>query len=83
MEAVLCILVIINLAGRLTAWQIRLRNNTTSYILMDFKDVQEETETTGCAEKAKGVGRGDCIDIFYYSVGERGEDAAKLLGRAQ
>lgn len=50
MEAILCIPVIINLAGRLTAWQIRQRNNTTSHTLMDFKDVQEETETTGCAQ---------------------------------
>lgn len=43
-ETFLSVPVIINLAGRLTARQIRLRNNTTLHTLMDFKDVQEETE---------------------------------------
>jgi len=50
MEAFLSVPVIINLAGRLTAGQIRLRTNTTLHTLMDFKDVQEDIETTGCAQ---------------------------------
>lgn len=50
MEAFLSVPIIINLASRLTAQQIRLRNQTTLHTLMDFKDVQEETETTGCAQ---------------------------------
>ena len=54
MEAFLSVPVIINLAGRLTAGQIRLRTNTTLHTLMDFKDVQEDIETTGCAQFWEG-----------------------------
>lgn len=54
METFLSVPVTINLVGRLTAWQIRLWNYTTSHTLMDFKDVQEENETTGSAQSCEG-----------------------------
>lgn len=54
MEAFLSAPVTINLVSRLTAWQIRLGNYSTSHTLMDFKDVQEENETTGSAQSCKG-----------------------------
>lgn len=86
-ETFLSVPVIINLAGRLTARQIRLRNNTTLHTLMDFKDVQEETEDSWVCSVLRrlkvGGGGGNHITIFYYSVGGNREDAPQLLGCVQ
>lgn len=43
MEAFLFVPVITNLVGRLIARQIRLKNNSTSHSMMNFKAVQEGT----------------------------------------